>query len=100
MSVSDDNRPYINVSVLGKEIKGLLDSGANVTILGAGHDNFINIADLPRTRMNIAIRTADGSQHIIDEYVKVPFEFNGKRRTITVLVAPSIKKSPILGTDF
>lgn len=29
-----DNRPYISVDILGKQIVGLLDSGANVSVVG------------------------------------------------------------------
>lgn len=100
INLPDDNRPYADVTINGRKIRGLLDSGANITILGNGYEEFVDIQGLPRTKMNTILRTADGAQHVINEYVKIPFEFNGKRRIITTLVSPSIKKPLILGTDF
>lgn len=38
MEVEGDNRPFVTVDVMGLKVTGLLDSGAQVSILGAGGD--------------------------------------------------------------
>lgn len=41
VEVAGDNRPFAGVEVLGVRLIGLLDSGAQVSILGAGSENLI-----------------------------------------------------------
>lgn len=39
-----DQRPYLEVSVLGKQLFGLLDSGASCTVVGKkGYDIFLSL---------------------------------------------------------
>lgn len=46
MEVEGDNRPFVTVDVMGLKVTGLLDSGAQVSILGAGGDRLLRKLNL------------------------------------------------------
>lgn len=76
----DDRRPHLSVIINGHTINGLLDSGANITILGKGNDDLIatlNSIPLnkPLTRQ-LSIRTADGTVHSTHAVVDIPYTAN------------------------
>lgn len=41
VTLRNDNRPHARVEIFGEKLIGLMDSGANVTILGKGNDESI-----------------------------------------------------------
>lgn len=43
ISEAHDPRPYACVTISDEEIKGLLDTGASVSILGAGSEKFLKL---------------------------------------------------------
>lgn len=95
-----DNRPYAKVRICGEDIDGLLDSGANVTVLGVGCLDKVKRWNLPVKPVNTNIRTADGTNRVVSGYVDVPYEFNGERHVIATLLLEHVTKDLILGTDF
>lgn len=97
---ANDNRPHIAVTVNGHSITGLLDSGANVTMLGKGTERLVETLTLRRSKYPMSIRTADGTHHEAPHVADVPYTVNGETRTVETLVMPSIKTPLILGTDF
>lgn len=96
-----DKRPHLCVEVNGRIIDGLLDSGANITILGKGNDELIKslATNKPITR-NISIRTADGTIHNTQAVIDIPYTANGTTKKVTTLIIPTITTQLILGTDF
>lgn len=99
-TLANDNRPYVSVRVNGVYVKGLLDSGANVTILGRNCLKNIEKWNLQLKPMTNSIRTANGAHCKALGYVDVPFEFRGRKRVIPTLLIEEITKELILGTDF
>lgn len=97
---NSDNRPYIVVDVLGRKLVGLLDSGANSTILGLHCLELVERLNLKTHSITTCIRTADGSCHNISHFVYLPFNFQGVVKVIKTLLAPKINKELILGIDF
>lgn len=95
-----DNRPYVVVDVLGRKLVGLLDSGANSTVLGLHCLELVDRLDLKTHSINTCIRTADNSCHVISNFVYLPFNFQGVVKVIKTLLAPKINKELILGVDF
>lgn len=95
-----DNRPYAKLKICGEDIDGLLDSGANVTVLGVGCLKKVKKWNLPVKPVNTNIRTADGTNRVVSGYVDVPYEFNGERHVIATLLLEHVTKELILGTDF
>lgn len=83
-----------------REFHGLLDSGANCTILGKGALDFIRSINLKKYNFRTNLRTADGTSHQADIYVNLPITFNNKTHTVPTLVVPSLSNQLILGMDF
>lgn len=79
---------------------GLLDSGANCTILGKGSLALIKELGLDKYNSTNFIRTADGTTHAANISVDIPLTFNTKTIVMSVLVVPSLSKELILGMDF
>lgn len=98
-----DRRPHLSVKINGHSITGLLDSGANITILGKGTEEIVRSIkiDIEGTKQRpMTIRTADGSAHQTSTVVSVPYTVDGTTKEVRTLVIPSITTQLILGTDF
>lgn len=86
--------------MLGHKIIGLLDSGANSTILGNNALQLIDKLKLKQFPLIASIKTADGKSHNISSYVILPINYNKTIHNVETLVVPSLTKSLILGMDF
>lgn len=100
MDVEGDNRPHATVLVLGHKVLGLLDSGANISVLGKNSENLINKLKLKKIPLLSNIKTADGTSHIVTSYVNLPIYYNKTLHTVKTLVVPSLTKELVLGMDF
>lgn len=97
----NDQRPYLRVSIFGREMLGLLDSGATRTIVGRKGWKILqdlkvhlNTEDSPNcTVANGNLCNSLGS-------VTVPIQLTDKVRLIDVLVIPDLNHTLILGYDF
>jgi transposase InsO family protein len=97
-----DNRPYISVEVLGLKLLGMLDSGAQVTVLGKDSLKvlkLINLDIIPSSK-KVKIQTADGSQHNVCGLAYIPFTFNNKTEIVQTYIVPSLSKQLFCGMDF
>lgn len=99
LTMMDDNRIYLKFLVNSKEFIGLLDTGANFSVIGNNfHANFANSVQLKRTY--VSARTADGSAVYILGSMTLPVFFEGNQKQFDFLVMPNIKTNIILGMDF
>lgn len=96
----DDNRPHVEVFINNNKIVGLLDSGANCTILGKGSLALIKELKLVKYSHTNFIKTADGTLHSANISVDIPITFNNKTIVMSVLAVPTLSKKLILGMDF
>lgn len=86
---------------IGNEhLKGLVDSGANVTCLGQGALDFIKRNDVPITKLNASLRTADGNSKLIVGFAKLSIVFKNSSQIFNVFIAPELSQELYLGTDF
>ncbi|XP_062536046.1 uncharacterized protein LOC134205118 [Armigeres subalbatus] len=85
INLDNDNRPHAVVEVLGRQITGLLDSGANCSILGGDHTKLAQELGLQKTVLEGGIRTADGTEHRIQSYTRLPVAYNNKNEVVTML---------------
>lgn len=95
-----DGRPHCPALANGWPLHGLLDTGAQVTIIGKNiyHENRgFNVPLKPST---ITITTADGTRHQPLGIIDVTYEVKGKSRTVPTCVAPMWMKKPLFGVDF
>lgn len=74
------------MTINSRKVQGLLDSGANCTILGKGALDFLKSVNLKKYHFQTNLQTADGTNHQADVYVNLPITFNNKTRTIPTLV--------------
>lgn len=78
----------------------MLDSGANVSIIGKEGDKYIKGWGVKKLDINKSIKTADGTPHLVTKMINVPINYHGKTKFIDILVVPSMTKKFILGTNF
>ncbi|KAJ8939507.1 hypothetical protein NQ314_011113 [Rhamnusium bicolor] len=97
----NDQRPYLEVTILGKKLLGLLDSGATRTVVGKRGWKILqdlnlplNVEDSPNCTM------ANGSKSQSSGSILVPMKLIDKLRLINVLVLPDLDHVLILGSDF
>ena len=95
-----DDRPYATITISGKKLTGLLDSGASVSCLGSGALDLIEKGNLPTKAINENILTADGTRQRIDCVVKTDVTYNGMTKQIKFYVVPSLTQPLYLGIDF
>lgn len=93
-------RPKINIDILGTNIRGLLDSGASITVLGRDADKLIAKWKVKPKPIRILLKTADGKFHSCRKMAKLPIRFAGEKRYIRVFIAPNIDHDIVLGIDF
>lgn len=96
-----DNRPFINIKVLDKNLCALLDSGANLSVLGGKYSNLLEIFNLKVDKCSEnSVVTADGRSQRVVGCVYLPIKVDDICKIIKVLVVPSLKQDLILGSDF
>lgn len=98
--ISGDNRPHAKISVKHIQIVGLLDSGANCSILGSDSFSLIKQLNLPTKPFDLVLKTADGTKHSSSCIVDLPITFLNKTAILPTLVVPTLTKKLILGMDF
>lgn len=95
-----DQRPYLEISILGFQLLGLLDSGASCTIVGyKGRDLLLSLG------LRIDFRSgyctvANGRSCQSSGIIQAPMSLMGKTRLIDILVVPELPHTLILGIDF
>ncbi|XP_055584991.1 uncharacterized protein LOC129737854 [Uranotaenia lowii] len=100
LNLENDSRPFAKVTIFGLPLIGLLDSGANKSILGQGAEHFIQICRLKVLPVDLEVVTANGQNLKVLGYVSTPVTFNDSTKLIDLLVIPSLKQKLILGADF
>lgn len=97
----NDNRSYVKLDILGYSYMGLLDSGANRSVVNAQFADTLSTHGLKPTSMQpIGIATADGVTHSITKVIDVPISFDGQYKIIPIMVMPALTQPLILGKDF
>lgn len=99
-NIPHDNRPYVRVKLAGKEMLGLLDSGACISLIGGESELYIDPKHRAKANRTRKVKTADGTSHEVEAIVNLPVTYNNMRRKIELLIVPGIPKSLILGTNF
>lgn len=96
----NDERPYLEVSILGKPILGLLDSGASRTIAGQSGCELLQQLGLPITKIISTCTVANGVKCEVVGVVSVPIQLRDQVKVVDILLVPSVTHSLILGADF
>lgn len=95
-----DPRPYVTVNLEGKAIKGLLDSGATVSLLGRHCRELVEELGLEIYPYFSNVSTASGQRHRILGKIVVDIEYNNRINKINLFLCPDLSQELYLGTDF
>lgn len=96
----NDNRPYARVKLFDTEVTGLLDSGANVSVMGTGSECILKKCHKSLEKDDTIIATADGKLHYTVGCVNVPVVFNGTTKVVKFHVVPSLTHKILFGCNF
>lgn len=100
-SKTADERPFLEVDILEKEVIGLLDSGATKSLLDAKKwEHFARLGVKLERADGIKLCLADGSAAGILGKVTLPVKLEGKVAVIEFLVIPNLTHDLYLGVDF
>lgn len=98
--VENDERPYLEVTILGTKFLGLLDSGATHTVLGGPGWEVIKQLGFPLNEHISSCTVANGERSTVLGSISIPFQLKDRFGIIDTLVVPSFPHSLILGADF
>lgn len=96
----DDRRHYLNLDILGQNIRGLLDSGATISVLGQGSLDLLKLNSVQFKKLHSVVRTADGTPNAVLGYISIPVKFKSIEKNVTFFIVPSLKERMYLGIDF
>lgn len=97
--ISDsDPRPYVNIHIAGKNIAGLLDSGATHSFLGKNSLNVLRDAKIEFHRLGSFVKTADGTRNRVEGYVYLNVRYAKRQKSIKFLIVPTLEGELYLGT--
>lgn len=100
LDAEEDLRPYGTIEVFGEKLVGLIDTGANVSILGKEAIQFLEKHKVEMTKVAMKVRTAGGSCHNIVGKILCNVTFKGNSKEILIFIAPSLTQKLYLGNDF
>lgn len=96
-----DERPYLQVSIFGQNILGLLDTGATRTILGRKGWSLLSNLGICLDRSDpVVVKVANGSSVQSIGSCLIPVSLRGRTKLINMVVMPEFPHSLILGIDF
>lgn len=95
-----DDRPYIKVRVFNDIITGLLDSGANVSVLGQNCLEFLQRNNIPYRPVKSSLSIANGSRQNVLGFCKLPICFKNVTKDIVFYLVPTLGQEAYFGTNF
>lgn len=98
--IVNDPRPYATINILGTEVRGLLDSGATVSLLGHGSVELLNSAGIKPHRLESSVRTADGTPNRMIGFVDLDVTYLNLVKRVRFCIVPSLEGELYLGIDF
>lgn len=97
---TSDNRPYGTVFIEGKELKGLLDSGASLSVLGRNSLQFLKSIGKTFVSLNSNVSTSDGTKQPVVGVVYLLAKYNFQEHVHKFFVVPTLSQEVYLGFDF
>jgi len=97
---STDLRSYAEVSFLQYKELGLLDTGANISCIGAelALQDFSKLSEYKPLKSRA--KTAGGENQTITGFLDTEISYNNIKKPMRLYITPSIKQKLILGHDF
>lgn len=99
VSKNNDNRPYILLNVMNNNYYALLDSGANVSVIGGVL--CAEILNSKNFKKGVGyVRTADGQNQHVSGTINLEILYNSRAKSINFVLIPTIHQDIICGMDF
>lgn len=76
VKISGDERFYVAVKINGDEFVGMMDSGAQCTVVGPRFHQIINSSSIERKNSSYLISTADGTVHKTNTVFVLPITYD------------------------
>ncbi|KAM8701527.1 hypothetical protein ACLKA7_012110 [Drosophila subpalustris] len=99
-SARTDPRVFAEFSLGGRQMRGLLDSGASVSLLGRGCRELAEELNLPVKPYVSTVRTASGEDRSIIGRLVVAVEYKGEVKEVVLYLCPYLEQTAYLGIDF
>lgn len=96
----EDPRPYAKIKIGETELRGLLDSGASVSLLGEGCREFVESLGVPIEPFFANVRTASGQNHRLVGKINIEVEYKRVKENICFYLCPDLNQKLYLGIDF
>lgn len=97
----NDNRPYISVKLFDQSITALLDSGANISVVGRPGLPILKYLGITTLQTSLKhVNTADGTKQNVQGIVNLPIVIKDTVQILPSYVVPSLSHSFIFGSDF
>lgn len=81
-----------------KEIEGLADTGAGITIINSR--DLVEKLGLKIQKCSIRIKTADNTEYTCLGYANIPYTYGNQTCIVPTVIVPEVTKPLILGVDF
>lgn len=95
-----DNRPYGNIKIEGVDKQGLLDSGADISVLGNNALDFLNSICKKYTKITSKVSTSDGTSNSVVGIVNLNVKYKGLEKQHRFYIVPTLSQEVYLGFDF
>lgn len=95
-----DNRIFVEFLIKDRTYSGLLDTGANLSVIGNDYHNHLSDLGFKIETTHWTAKCANGSQVRTIGTMSIPVNFKDKTWDITFMVIPEISDNFILGMDF
>lgn len=97
---SSDPRMFADIYLKDTKVKGLLDSGASVSVLGKDCFSLLKELGVNAQRYRSKVTTAAGRFHKVNGKIKILVKYRGKEHEVTFYLCPSLEQKVYLGIDF
>ena len=96
----NDLRPYAEVTIFGRSISGLMDTGASISCIGGNFAQELAQTHSDFKPMHAFVRTADGKGQNILGRISTSVCFRGETKRLCIYLVPSLAQELYLGIDF
>lgn len=95
-----DSRPYAQIILWGKAMSGLLDSGASISVLGAGALQLLRDNGISYRLLKSSLKVANGTALPVFGKFQTNIAYRDRTETIMLYIAPDLSQKLYLGFDF
>jgi len=88
------------VETLGKQLTGLLDTGASVSVLGKGCRELVEALGVTVQPYLSVVRTASGEARSIIGHLELPVKYKGVSKPVTFYLCPCLEQAAYFGVNF